>query len=890
MPKIPLLNFNTGEISPILHHRSDLQKYPSAAKRLENFINLPQGGLKRRLGTNVQARIGDTGLGGVRVIPWEVDRDTYFQLVFVDTRVDIYSDQGVLVETVNSIPWSASEFGELYFKQVYDVLFVAHYNHPLKRIERTDTFTWAITDHAFNGGPYGALNTDTSNIFTFTNGSPHTIASVSDSFTSADVGRKIRMIYDSELTLSGDFNSNQSSSSIPAHGEVFFKTEGGTWTGEMIVEISLDGSNWEIIASVRSEGNTNKSLTREINEFGAEVRVTMRDYSTGNCKWTLETESQIWAHFTIDAYNSATSVDVTADSITPTGTYANHLWALGAFGETNGYPSCLEVYEERLMLGGVPGSGATIYGSTINDWNDWQSGSLATSPVQFTLASDIRNTIRWIVPEQQLIVGTNYGEWSVGTRDSNEALSGSNVNARRQVEHGSDAVQPITYADMSLYIEAGGKRIRAAQYNYEKDGYVSADMTILAEHLTSEISDSYPNGYQFKRLAYSRTPDSIIWAVRDDGLLIAFTYEREHQVSAWSRQPFSDDGKVLDINSILHTDGDVVTVVVERADGTYLETMDQGNLCLDWQQNYSGILESDVIALPGNEPFLYYNEDLAKRTEPFSGQGSFIYISATLSNALILKYNGTQLILGSDYAESGTDFYWIPSAIDKSLITAFDFTTQLTVTTDYQTYEYDECYFIDIKNTSYTLSGLTVKRSAVTVAAEEKYVMTGERQILVTNCASALTTDMTIEDGGSPLDVDEYIVRRPRLMLSIYGSPQSEIHVGIKMTSLYKPVDKFNMPDAGGPGTRNRINEVEVYAVDSLGGEVSNNNGEDYESLKYLMNDGKLSIPQEYITGRLIAEVPHGSRTEGDFILRNETPYRQKIAAISFNGRRQADK
>jgi len=839
------------------------------------------------------------------------------------------------------------------------------------------------------------------------------------------------------------------------------------------------------------------------------------------------------------------------------------------------------------MLAGVPGSGATIYGSTINDWNNWQNGTLATSPIQFTLASDIRNRIRWIVPEQQLIVGTNYGEWSVGTRDSNEALSGANVNARRQVEFGSDPIQPINYADMSLYVEAGGKRVRAAQYNYEKDGYISSDMTILSEHLTSEISESYPNGYKIVRMAYSRTPDSIIWAIRDDGLLLAFTYEREHQVSAWSRHPFTDGGKVLDINSILHTDGDIVTLLVEREDGTYLETIRQENLCLDWQRNYDGILESDVIALSGDESgLIYLNQNLEEREPPHYGTGSFIYVSATISNTIVFKYNAIQLIEGEDYAKVSDKLYWIAQADYKAAIGVFDFTTQLTLNTDYQIYQKEDVFYLDIRNPAFDVSSLIVKISGVEVDPEDMYIMTGDDQVLLLDTAGNVETDITIEgytvpdtcnlslnvndsvtadnlnepfftyndetqahdvgtsyilydthtftnqieegvktedsdikpirvrndgfdsethegfiyldqsgtyqfgthyaddtttisvdgtlvmthhgfnakydsidlepgyhyikstwvntanggtmsvniiypdgetkrlqwsdlyinvltqseelvewvEGGSPvqvapllnlfsaqaetftelrvtissyeandilaytlpagvshsfsvdthtftgsmtaeeaealiksltyestnptppisktltmaldstgnptinytskvciesantppiltaLDVDDYVVHRPRKMISVYGSPQSEIWVGLKMTSIYEPVDRFNVPDNGGPGTRNRITEVEVYGVESLGGEVSANGGEKYEKLKYLTKEGKLSSPQEYVTGKFKAETPHGSQNDKGFIFRNCTPYKQKIAAIVFNGRRQASK
>ena len=50
--KIPRLSFNAGEVSPVLWYRSDIAKYRSSCQKIENFMNLPQGGVRRRYGTS----------------------------------------------------------------------------------------------------------------------------------------------------------------------------------------------------------------------------------------------------------------------------------------------------------------------------------------------------------------------------------------------------------------------------------------------------------------------------------------------------------------------------------------------------------------------------------------------------------------------------------------------------------------------------------------------------------------------------------------------------------------------------------------------------------------------------------------------------------------------
>ena len=60
-------------------------------------------------------------------------------------------------------------------------------------------------------------------------------------------------------------------------------------------------------------------------------------------------------------------------------------------------------------------------------------------------------------------------------------------------------------------------------------------------------------------------------------------------------------GEVLDLDSILTVDGDVLGLIVKRQDGIYYETISQTNDCIDAQTIFEGITNTDVLALPGNE-------------------------------------------------------------------------------------------------------------------------------------------------------------------------------------------------------------------------------------------------------------------------------------------------
>ena len=641
--KIPRMNFNAGEISPLLNWRSDLGKYSAALKQQQNFLTMSQGGLKRRPGTSVLARVADVGEhSAIKQKIWEVDRDNYFTLIFAGNEIVVYNKAGALVDRVTGTPWGDSELSRLYFQQIYDVMYIAHPSHPLKRLERTDTFVWGLADAKMNGGPFEDDNDIQADTLTGTwGGSSMSIVSSGSLFVAGDVGRGIRAI--SQLTghLNGDYNAasvGTFSDSLAANGSVRLRTEGGIWEGALDLQESLDGgATWETIGSISSiKGKHNGELSRDVSKFGSLVRVLMASRTTApsdtGCIWYLDIEGPQYIYMKITSYTSPTQVTCSLESGVGEN-FASWRWALGSFGGVNGYPGCIEIHEERLMLGGAPGDASTIYGSAINAWDDFVAGTLATSAIKFTLSSDTRNDINWFAPEQSLIMGTESGEWTIGSRSGDQVLSGENVGAKRHTQIGSDNVQPVAAADRTLYIEAGGKRLRGIVYNYEQDKNLSDDMSILADHLTKDN--------KLIDLAFSRSPDQIIWVLRDDGLLLAFAYQAEHQISAWSRHPMSDGGKVLGVNSILQTDGDEVVLLVERNEGVYLETINQKDLSLDWLKHHTNITATDFISMPGAESFEIRGEDLAI-AESKKGTGSFIRLINSPVN-LVIKYDGAHV-------------------------------------------------------------------------------------------------------------------------------------------------------------------------------------------------------------------------------------------------------
>ena len=123
-------------------------------------------------------------------------------------------------------------------------------------------------------------------------------------------------------------------------------------------------------------------------------------------------------------------------------------------------------------------------------------------------------------------------------------------------------MQAILANDAIIYVQKGAKRVREFIYSEERKGFLSPDLTYLASHIAGSgtIVD----------MAFQQSPDSVLWAVRSDGVLLSLTYQKTYGVVAWARHPI--DGEVESVAVIPGIPGsteDEIWISVKRnIDGT----------------------------------------------------------------------------------------------------------------------------------------------------------------------------------------------------------------------------------------------------------------------------------------------------------------------------------
>ena len=227
--------------------------------------------------------------------------------------------------------------------------------------------------------------------------------------------------------------------------------------------------------------------------------------------------------------------------------------ARNPFADSNN-PGCAGIYEQRLVFGRTNNNPQTVWASQTGVLRNFSTSRPLkdSDAIEATLAALQVNEIKYFIPFDELLIFTSGGEWIMSS--GSNALTPTSVQFQPQGYRGCGNVRPLVIGNSILFVQRGGNIVRDMQYKLEVDKYTGGDMTVLSEHLF--------RGRQIVSWAYYQNPDSLVWAVLDDGQLLSFTYLAEHEVWAWC--PQETQGFVEDVAVISGEDEDEAYFVVRR--------------------------------------------------------------------------------------------------------------------------------------------------------------------------------------------------------------------------------------------------------------------------------------------------------------------------------------
>ena len=571
-------SFAGGEISPAMYGRTDFAKYDNGAATLKNFMVMRYGGVSNRPGTKYIASL--PGRAVLRAFKYNSEQN--YMVVFYQNGIQVYKDES-LEATITGSPYTADELRLIKCTQSANYMFLVHPEHPpyvLIRGYSSGQITWSLERMDIEGGPFEDGNTTSTMISASGLTGTVTLTATANYFTSDMVGSLLQLGHtvgsqyvkgvpaawtdDDDVKHAAD---TLEVSCVPG-GSVYVESF-GFWKGNFTLEKYIDGS-WTKIRTQEGNHSSNYNFTETNNHSSiVKYRITSTEFDpttwsgenkkqTGNV--TLQTFSQdYYGIVKITSVNSTKSA--TATVIRELGEKkATKDYAISPWSTEKGYPACAKFFEDRLVFAGNQAYGQTFWMSKGGDYFNFSTSvpSADTDAVTGTLNGGEMNGIKAMIAFGELIMLTAGSEYKV--TGNNKAISPSNILSQAQEYRGINDVEPVTVGSRIIYIQHQGNIVRDLAYTYEADKYTGDDINLLAQHLFDE--------HKLVSMAYQQTPNSIVWFVRDDGLLLGLTYLKEQDIYAW-HQHETVDGSFYDVATIAGTKEDEVWCVVER-DGTYM--------------------------------------------------------------------------------------------------------------------------------------------------------------------------------------------------------------------------------------------------------------------------------------------------------------------------------
>ena len=240
------------------------------------------------------------------------------------------------------------------------------------------------------------------------------------------------------------------------------------------------------------------------------------------------------------------------------------VWAFGAWNLADGYPSEVEFFNDRLIFCSSTGLPQAVWMSKTGNYSNFGKTipSVDDDAITVTLNARQVNSIRDMVALEQLLMMTTGGEW-LTTGGQNDVLTPTTAGFRPQSYYGVSNIPAIVIGKSAVFVQNRGYIVRDIGYQFEDDGYTGNDLTVFASHLTE--------GKAIVSSAYQQIPYSIVWFVREDGVLLAMTYQKDQSVVAWT--PVETDGTVESVAVIPEGGEDAVYIVVNRSTGRYVERL-----------------------------------------------------------------------------------------------------------------------------------------------------------------------------------------------------------------------------------------------------------------------------------------------------------------------------
>lgn len=487
-----ITNFTAGEIDPRVFGRVDIKKYFSGAAELENMTIADFGSASFRVGSYFAAEVKDS-TKATRLIEFQFNTEQAYILEMGEEYFRFYTDQGQIIKTLaDTDDWVTST-------------------------------SYVVGDYAESGSAvYYCLVAHTSGTFSTDLAAGRWVAQ-----TIYEVPHPYQEdeLFDVQYAQTNDVIYLCHPNHAPRK---MSRTGNAAWTIETVV---FEGGPFLPVNKDEDHTMNPSATTGDITVTSSEAYFTSDMVGMFmRIAGTVEVDSvDVQGYVIINSLNASTPSLIANCTVQKTlsSAAATDDWALGAWGEETGYPSCVGFYEQRSVFANTPNSKPqTTWLSVTEQYENFTNGSDDADGMTWTIAAGQVNSIRWISAAKVLGLGTSGGVFSLSSGSEQNPLTPSNVVVQLETRFGVSKVHPRQIDNYTYYIQRNNRLMREFAYEFMVDTFNAKDMTLIASHI---LGDTVVD------MDYQQSPHNMIWCVRDDGEIATMTRQVDQEVIAWAR-------------------------------------------------------------------------------------------------------------------------------------------------------------------------------------------------------------------------------------------------------------------------------------------------------------------------------------------------------------------
>lgn len=645
--RVPLTNFQFGEVSPSLISRTDTRVYNNSAQKIENFFLRAEGGVIKRAGLKkiyeFDTSIDTAKVQQHRLVPFIFSDDERYIVSLEHQKIRVFqidtSNNVTLAATLTAdssgatIPITNLNMHEVTYAQAGDVMFIAHQTFMVRKLVRTGLTSFQMETKTFDTQSAGAK------IY-----QPY--------FQFQDLGVT--------LDPSASSGTGITLTTSEAYWDLTGSQSGGNYPDSKHVGLTIKYHDQEItITSVQSAtqatGNALATLKKKlkVDSFRtdngvATITVTLVNHGfSASDAFTVSNANTVGGIAASNINGARTVLEVIDDNVFTFDAAANandsvagggtpfletHApatnWSEQSYSVLRGFPGAVTFHQNRLWYAGTIAQPDGLWASKSNQFFNFDIGDGSDNDsIDIRAAIGEVNTIKHLVSNRDLQAFTSTDEFIVPAFVE-KPTTPTNATIKRQTPFGSSFVRPYVFDGATVYVQGSGEIVREMLFDDGQNAYTGQPISSLASHLIK-------NPIQASTLAGGiDRAESYYFLVDADGTLGVFNSNRGEQRYGWTQ--FTSQGT---FHSVCTVDTRVYAVVkFDKGDGT----------------NKYILCEFDSS----------FNTDMAKT---YSGSNGVFSVSSDFANGAVLDVvSGTHYLGQFTVASGNIDV----SAVDSSLSSA----------------------------------------------------------------------------------------------------------------------------------------------------------------------------------------------------------------------------